>query len=48
MIYEINIRYLKINKVWRLSDKATQFRGDKSAIVRPKNKLAETLKKDNV
>ena len=39
MICKKKTIYLKINKVRRLSDKATQFRGDKSDIVRPINEL---------
>ena len=37
--------YLKINKNLCLSDKATQFRGDKSDIVRPIYKLAVIIQK---
>lgn len=45
MINEIKILYLRINKVWRLSDKATQFRIDKSDFVGPIYKLAVIIKK---
>jgi hypothetical protein len=33
IIYKKKSIYLKINKIWRFSGKATQFRGDKSDIV---------------
>ena len=45
MIYELKILYLGINKVWRLSDKATQFRGDKSDFVRPIYELVAIIEK---
>ena len=48
MICKKKTIYLKINKVRRLSDKATQFRGDKSDIVRPINELAAMLQKMHV
>ena len=41
MIYKINFIYLKQTKVGRLSDIATQFRVDKSDIVRPIYKLGK-------
>jgi len=37
MIYELKILYLGINKICRLSDKATPFRGDRAYFVRPIN-----------
>jgi hypothetical protein len=37
--------YLRENKLWRLSVKATLFWGDKSGIFRPTGKLAEILSK---
>lgn len=44
MFIEIKILFLKINKYWHLSDIATQFRVDKSELVRHINELAVILK----
>ena len=46
MIYKINILFLKTNNLCHLSDIATQFKVDKSDIVRHIYKLAVSLKDD--